>query len=108
MTIAPAPIVAGLVDADGGTRYTTVTFGVRRWFRPFGPDRIAVTMLAPKAGTSVSAADYAEGSRLLASGESRWGAAALQDPIAWPCGFSRTFEPDVAASWAGVFDGTRR
>ena len=40
------------------------------------------------------------GTRLLVSGEPRWGGDALDEPIAWPCGFTRPWTEEEAAEWA--------
>ncbi len=43
---------------------------------------------------------YEVGKPLLVSGEPRWGGAPLKDAIAWSCGgFTRYYEPSVAAEW---------
>jgi hypothetical protein len=39
------------------------------------------------------------GSRLLVSGEPRWGGTPLEDPIAWGCGFTRYYDSGTAKSW---------
>ena len=79
-----------------------VTFDVREWFAGGHGATITVDMLAPAvtgSGSTVNAPSYGVGTRLLVSGESRWGGPPLKDPIAWSCGFTRYWDPDTAASW---------
>ncbi len=42
---------------------------------------------------------YGVGSRLLVSGEARWGGSPLEDPIGWGYGFSRYYDPETATAW---------
>lgn len=58
-----------------------VTFRVNEWFRGGSGDT---------------------GTRLLVSGEPRWGGAALDAAIAWACGFTRYHDPHTAAEWAAA------
>ena len=82
-----------------------VTFEVREWFSGGQADTVTVDMQPPNSG-SADPSDpgyaYGLGSRLLVSGEPRWGGSALQDPIAWSCGFSRYYDPATATSWRDV------
>jgi hypothetical protein len=62
-----------------------------------------VTVDLPPSRTGLAEASevgprYAPGSRLLVSGESRWGGAPLTDPIAYTCGFTRPYD-STATSW---------
>lgn len=86
-------------ESPGSLSYAHVTFEVHEWFRPSGPDRVTVEMSPPGYHSTLKEADYAIGSRLLLSGESRWGGAPLDDPIVWSCGFSRTYTTEAAAAW---------
>lgn len=79
--------------------YVEVTFEVHEWFKGEGPSEVIVQMFPPNLVTSVSNAHYAVGSRLLVTGEPRWGGAPLEDPVAWYCGFSRTYDAETATSW---------
>jgi len=45
---------------------------------------------------------YEVGTRLLVSGAPRWGGAPLDAAIAWPCGFTRSYDPQTAAEWAAA------
>lgn len=42
------------------------------------------------------------GRRLLVAGEPRWGGSALEDAIAWECGFTATYSPQLLAEWAAA------
>ncbi|UER54311.1 hypothetical protein HJG43_06910 [Kineosporiaceae bacterium SCSIO 59966] len=78
-----------------------VTFRVLEWFR--GGDAARITVAMPSSGQVDSASDealtYGVGTRLLVSGEPRWGGAALDDPVAWLCGFTRSYDDATAAQW---------
>jgi hypothetical protein len=86
-----------------------VTFRVNEWFRPAGGGEVKVRMsLGPDTGSddpnSESGQRYSIGSRLLISGASLSGAGGpLKDPVAWGCGFSRTYDTKTAATWRKVF-----
>jgi hypothetical protein len=79
-----------------------VTFEVREWFSGGRADTVTVDMQTPTTG-SANPSDpeyaYVIGSRLLVSGEARWGGSPLEYPIAWGCGFSRYYDPETAAAW---------
>lgn len=84
-----------------------VTFEVREWFSG-NPGSDTVTVDVPSATTrSEDSSDpgYAlgPGSRLLVSGESRWGGSSLESPIAWGCGFSRYYDARTAKAWRSAF-----
>ncbi len=97
-------IRAGTTDRPGGgdLGYAAVTFTVGEWFRGGTTGEVTVDMAPPQATTSetaVSGGSYGIGSRLLVSGEPRWGGAALQDAIAWGCGFTRYYDEQTANAW---------
>lgn len=79
-----------------------VDLDVTEWFRG-GSDR-TITLEMPRP-VSVKGADgeeylsYGVGTRLLVSGEPRWGGGATRDAIAWGCGFTRYFDSATAAIW---------
>lgn len=82
--------------------YRTVTFLVHEWFRGGGQATVTVNMMAgPASGTvnSVQGTSFGVGTRLLVSGEPRFGGKPLQAPIAWGCGFTRSYDPSTAAGW---------
>lgn len=86
-------------DHDGSVR---VTFAVTEWFAGDGPERVTVDM--PAAGTdSVEAPAYEVGTRLLVSGEPRFGGEPLDAPVAWGCGFTRPWDEATAAEWRAAF-----
>jgi hypothetical protein len=78
-----------------------VTFAVHEWFRG-GPgdqggqgDTVTVDFQGVDEEPSETA--LAAGTRLLVSGEPRWGGPALEAPIAWSCGFTRRYDEATAA-----------
>jgi hypothetical protein len=79
-----------------------VTFEVREWFSGGRADTVTVDLQSPSTGSeeaSVAGHAYDVGSRLLVSGEARWGGSPLEHPIAWGCGFSRYYDPATATAW---------
>jgi hypothetical protein len=96
--IGSAASAAGLPDG-----YVLVTFKVHRWFRGGMGATVVVTMPRPEGSFEQDSAAYRIGSRLLVSGEPRYGGAPLADPIAWACGFTRGYTPGEAAVWGEVF-----
>jgi len=87
-----------------------VTFKVREWFSGGRFDTVTVDMQSVAAGPAdpsdptysdpeYAGYAYGVGSRLLVSGEARWGGSALQSPIAWGCGFNRYYDPETASAW---------
>lgn len=85
-----------------------VTFTVNTWYRGGEQDTIAVDLPRPvPAGSAVgqTGPSYEVGSRLLVSGEPRWGGAPLDQPIAWTAcgGFTRYYDPETAEIWRGAF-----
>jgi hypothetical protein len=80
-----------------------VTFEVREWFSGGRADTVTVDMQPPgSADPSDPGNAYGIGSRLLVSGEARWGGSPLEHPIAWGCGFSRYYDPETATTWRDV------
>ncbi|GAA1629901.1 hypothetical protein ACFQY4_35945 [Catellatospora bangladeshensis] len=92
----------GPVRKDPFHLYAPVTFRVNRWYRGGTGERVTVAMLY-RSSPSVDNPTFGVGSRLLVSGEERWGGEALDDPIAWPCGFTRWHSEADAADWARAF-----
>ena len=78
-----------------------VTFQVAEWFSGGRGATVTVDMQSPAGPADAADEGYAYGigSRLLVSGEDRWGGSPLDQPIAWACGFSRYYEPRTAAAW---------
>lgn len=79
--------------------YGETTFEVHEWLRADGPDRVTIQMDGPVHGPQYSEPDYAIGSRLLITGEPRWDGAPLDQPVAWYCSFSRTYDAVTADAW---------
>ena len=78
-----------------------VTFRVMRWYAGGDGDQVTVDM--PGAPSIDGAVAYGIGSRLLVSGQPRWGGTALKYPIAWSCGFTRYHDPTTATEWKSAF-----
>ena len=85
----------------GQLNYAGVTFAVSEWF--VGGSAASVIVDMPPPGEHTATVElppsYQIGSRLLVSGEPRWGGAPLEDAIAWGCGFTRSYDADTAAEW---------
>jgi hypothetical protein len=96
--IGPSTTDAG-DDTDLGL--PGVTFEVGTWFAGGTGDTVTVDMqsLGVSSGDLGSADAYGLGSRLLVSGEPRWGGSPLDRAIAWGCGFSRYYDRVTAKSW---------
>jgi hypothetical protein len=96
---APAP--AGAEDLG----YVDVTFQVEEWFHGGDADQYTVSMFPPDVVSSVDNETYQVGSRLLVTGEDRWGSERLDEPVAWYCGFTRAYSPALADEWREAFAG---
>lgn len=81
------------------------TFSVNQWYRGGSGSTVTVDFTPPEVGHVMdeSGPSYGVGTRLLVSGESRWGGAALTDAIAWGCGFTRYYDKATADSWRAAF-----
>lgn len=92
---------------EGDLGLPGVTFEVQEWFSGGQADTVTVDMQIPVTD-SMDPSDpgytYGIGSRLLISGEARWGGSPLDDPIAWSCGFSRYYDPDTATAWRAAVE----
>ena len=90
-------------QADPGKAETfpevPVTFEVHHWYRGGQGQQVTISMMPPGAITSAGNATYSVGSRLLVSGEPRFGGKPLDDPIAWSCGFTRWHTAEDAQTW---------
>lgn len=96
-------IAPGATNRSGNGVLDTVavSFAVHEWFAGGTAETVTVDLIGP---TSKIAGDetpaYEEGTRLLVSGEPRWGGEPLDDAIAWSCGgFTRYYEAAVADEW---------
>jgi hypothetical protein len=83
--------------------YVPVTFAVNRWLRGGHGAQVTVAMFPPDTTTTVDNAPYGIGSRLLVSGEDRWGSPSLDSPVAWACGFTRWYTDADAQTWQRAF-----
>lgn len=80
-----------------------VTLEVHRWFKGGTAREVGVWMENLNIETSVGSVDAEPGTRLLVSGEPRWGGDSLEDPIAWPCGFTQSWTGEAASEWEAAF-----
>ena len=96
-SIASAPNAQPSMGADS----VPVTFKVNEWYAGGSGTTVTVDLTPPGvvAATEDAPPTYAVGSRLLVSGEPRFGGAPLQDAIAWGCGFTRYYDEATAAEW---------
>lgn len=94
-------------ETDARAGYLAVAFIVHEWFRGGDQATVSVDMLpgSMQGVTSFPAgANFGVGTRLLVSGEPRFGGGPLQAPVAWPCGFTRQFDQVTAVAWRQAFD----
>jgi hypothetical protein len=80
-----------------------VMFHVHRWFEGGEEATVGVWVENLNIDTSVGTVQAEPGTRLLVSGEPRWGGAPLNDAIAWPCGFTRPWSEQLSTEWAAAF-----
>jgi hypothetical protein len=79
-----------------------VTFRVHRWYKG-GSDRLATVQFS-FAESEDQHVRGGVGTRLLVSGEPRWGGKPLDDRVAWGgCGFTRRWSATAAKVWAATF-----
>ncbi len=97
--IGPAQTSRG--EAEPGL--ASVTFAVTQWYAGGSGETVTVDVNAPQLETMDGPPAYGVGTRLLVSGEPRWGGAPLDDPIAWGCGFTRYYDDATASDWAKAF-----
>lgn len=84
---------------DGDLNLAGITFEVREWFVGGDADEVTVDLQTVGEGTAEQDLPFRVGTRLLVSGEPRWGGASLDSPIAWGCGFSRYYDEETAKAW---------
>ncbi|MEU8231035.1 hypothetical protein AB0C12_15685 [Actinoplanes sp. NPDC048967] len=87
---------------DSVLAHVGVTFTVNEWFTG-GSGRTVTVDMSPPFGGRVTMGygppTYGIGTRLLVSGEHRWGGKTMADAIAWGCQFTRYYDPATADSW---------
>lgn len=90
-------------DGEGQLRLSSVTFDLNEWFSGGSTETVTVDMLPPTPDgmSPETRQSYDVGTRLLVSGEPRWGGAdPLADAIAWDtCGFTRYWDSETADAW---------
>ena len=92
--------VGDVADSQMGN-VPAATFDVNHWFR--GGDTPQVTVQFDMGTISEFVQDVTTGARLLVAGEPRWGGQALNDPVAWGCGFTQPWSSTSAQQWSAVF-----
>jgi len=98
IAVGMGPSVSDRGD-DGDLRLAGITFDVREWFVGGDVDEVTVDLQAVGEGTAGESAPFRVGTRLLVSGEPRWGGMPLDSPIAWGCGFTRYYDEETAKAW---------
>ena len=92
-------------DREPDSGAVGVRFEVNEWFAGGRTATVVVDMTRPDiVRVEEMAPAYGVGTRLLVSGEPRWGGAPLDDPIAWGCGFTRYYDEATANSWRADFE----
>jgi hypothetical protein len=79
-----------------------VTFTVHEWFAGGSGATITVDMVPPVSyfiSMGYGPPAYGVGTRLLVSGEHRWGGPTRADLIGWGCGFTIYYDPATADDW---------
>lgn len=100
VVVAVGPSVSSLPGDPALPDAVGVTFAVQEWFRGGSGDTVTVDLPAQGVITpDGTLQSYGPGTRLLVSGEPRWGGAPLDAPVAWICGFTRYYDEATAASW---------
>lgn len=91
--------------SSDGLEVAAVTFSVNEWFAGGSGTSVTVDMTPPDAGRTVtdSTPAYSVGTRLLVSGEPRWGGTPLEEAIGWGCGFTRYYDEATASRWRAAF-----
>jgi hypothetical protein len=99
----------GSEDLGAGLGYVAVTFTVHEWFHGGSGGTVTVDMWPPAEGPETTqvpdgewGSPYAVGTRLLVSGEPRWGGEPLGQAVAWTCGFTRYYDEATATQWRTV------
>ncbi|WP_143099854.1 hypothetical protein [Nocardioides psychrotolerans] len=101
-------IAEGTTNRPGKGRIGTagVTFAVGTWYVGGSTSEVTIDMASPGGGPRLDEVPptYEIGTRLLVSGESRWGEGVLQDGLAWGCGFTRYYDTKTADEWRAATD----
>lgn len=75
----------------------SATFNVNTWYR--GGSTPQVTVQFETGMISEFVPEVTTGTRLLVSGEPRWGGQPLDDAVAWGCGFTQPWTAAAAQQW---------
>jgi hypothetical protein len=96
--------VGDVADSQMGS-VPAATFEVTHWYR--GGDSARVTVQFDMGTIGEFVPEVATGARLLVAGEPRWGGQALDDPVAWGCGFTQPWSSTSARQWSAAFDAAQ-
>jgi hypothetical protein len=80
----------------------SATFAVHDWFRG-GTGSTATVDISPPLTGEDPQPSYGVGTRLLVTGEPRWGGAPLMNAIAFSCGFTRYYDEETSQQWQSTF-----
>lgn len=107
------------IERGGSGLGVPVTFRVTEWFTGGHRRTVTVGLSSPSQPewntapsgqegeyTSEFGPSYEVGTRMLVSGEPRWGGKPLRNPLAWGCGFTRYYDKATAALWRRVFSSS--
>ena len=83
----------------GVLHHAGVTFTVNEWFAGGSGPTVTVDMPPPGAWSEDGLTAYGIGTRLLVSGDHRWGGTTMADAAAGYCGFTRYYDQSTADDW---------
>ena len=102
-TVTQTEVMKPPADGSGALDgYLTVTFHVNEWFRGGAQGTVTVDMMGPSMNSDQELS-YGVGSRLLVTGEPRFGGSPLNAAVAWGCGFTRYYDESTATAWRQAF-----
>ena len=84
---------------EGENESSWVTFDVHEWYIAGSDPTVSIWIDGLNLETSVGTVSAEVGTRLLVSGEPRWGGRPLEDPLAWTCGFTQPWSEPAAEDW---------
>ena len=90
---------------EGENESSWVTFDVHEWYLGGSEPTVSIWIDGLNLETSVGTITADVGTRLLVSGEPRWGGEPLEDPLAWTCGFTQPWSESAAEEWKAATSG---
>jgi hypothetical protein len=79
----------------------TTTFHVNHWYKGGAAATVKIEFSFKRSEDQNLRGGI--GTRVLVTGEPRWGGRALDDPIAWGCGFTQVWTAPAAQEWSTTF-----